>query len=75
MLVLCRATLLKELDSEGVSDMQKGREKGGCGGGGVVFGGCSEPFAVLIQGQKNSRLYLKKRKCENGKFELTATIE
>ena len=34
MPVLCRATLLKELDSEGVSDMQKGREKGGCGGGG-----------------------------------------
>lgn len=71
MPVLCRATLLKELDSEGVSDMQKGREKGGCGGGGECFGGCSEPFSVLIQGRKNSRLFLKKRKHENGKFEQT----
>lgn len=43
MLVLCRATLLKELDSEGVSDMQKGREKGGCGGGGSVLVGVLSP--------------------------------
>lgn len=43
VLVLCRATLLKELDSEGVSDMQKGREKGGCGGGGSVLVGVVSP--------------------------------
>ena len=43
MLVLYRVTLLKELDSEGVSDMQKGREKGGCGGGGSVLVGVLSP--------------------------------